>query len=291
MLSIIIPTLNEEDYLPLLLKSIKKQSFQDYEIIVSDAGSEDKTQEIARKYGCKVVQGGLPAKGRNQGAKVAAEDLFLFLDAEVLLPEGFLSNALQEFRKRDLDITGCDLEPIKEEWMPKFLFAKFGYNLLYNWPARILESVFPYAASFILVKKEIHEKLRGFDESIKIAEDHNYVRRASQIGKFGILKSVKLSLFLRRFQKEGILRTSFKYISCNLFNISLGDVRTDILRYHFGQYKKTPGDKKLLQRTNFLFQSLWVIVSSLTVVIALFVWLVIFLVFTPQLIISKVKRN
>ena len=63
MLSIVIPALNEEKYLPLLLESIKRQSFFDYEIILADAGSKDKTIEIAKKYNCVIVGGGLPANG------------------------------------------------------------------------------------------------------------------------------------------------------------------------------------------------------------------------------------
>ena len=75
-LSIIIPTYNEEEYLHKLLDSIKSQSFSDYEIIVADANSKDNTREIAISYGCKVVNGGLPAIGRNNGAKVAEGRLF-----------------------------------------------------------------------------------------------------------------------------------------------------------------------------------------------------------------------
>ncbi len=78
MLSIIIPTLNEENYLPLLLESIKKQNFNDYEIIVADAGSTDKTLEIAKNYGCITMAGGLPAKGKNEGAGMAKGDLLFF---------------------------------------------------------------------------------------------------------------------------------------------------------------------------------------------------------------------
>lgn len=71
MLSIIVPALNEEKYLPILLSQIKKQNFNsDSEIIVADAGSKDKTVEIARNYGCKIIPGGLPARGRNEGAKI-----------------------------------------------------------------------------------------------------------------------------------------------------------------------------------------------------------------------------
>ena len=92
MLSIIIPTLNEEKYLPLLLKSIKEQNVKDYEIIISDAQSTDKTLDIAKKNNCKIVLGGLPGKARNEGAKVAKGNLLLFLDADVLLGPNFLKN-------------------------------------------------------------------------------------------------------------------------------------------------------------------------------------------------------
>lgn len=292
MLSIIIPTLNEEKYLPFLLNSIKEQNFKDYEIILSDAGSEDRTVEIAKSYGCRVVKGGLPAKGRNQGARAAAGDLLLFLDSDTWLPEDFLNRALQEFNERGLDVAGCGLEPIPEEWMPRFLFPKFGYNLFYNWPTRFLEGVFPYAASFFLVKREINERLGGFDETIKISEDHSYVRRASKIGKFGILKFSKLPLFLRRFQKEGIMKTGLKYIFCNLFNISLGDVRTDIFRYNFGQYKQIASTgKKNPKKPNFLLQFLWIIASYAIVVFGLITWLLIFIIFTPKLIAVRFKKN
>ena len=87
-LSIIIPTYNEENYLPLLLKSIQAQNFSDYEIIIADAGSQDRTREIARDADCRVVDGGLPAVGRNRGAESAQGEYLLFLDADVCLTDG-----------------------------------------------------------------------------------------------------------------------------------------------------------------------------------------------------------
>ena len=111
MISIITPTLNEEEFLPKLLKSIKKQKFKDYEIIVADAGSVDKTRKIAKKLGSGVVKGGLPAVGRNEGAKAAKGELLLFLDADVILPEKFLEKAIREFEKRNLDVASIQLDP------------------------------------------------------------------------------------------------------------------------------------------------------------------------------------
>ena len=66
---------DEEEYLPVLLDSIKEQSFKDYEIIVADANSTDRTREIAEEYGCTVVDGGMPAVGRNRGPEVAKGEI------------------------------------------------------------------------------------------------------------------------------------------------------------------------------------------------------------------------
>lgn len=289
MLSIIIPTLNEEKYLPRLLESIKKQSFRDYEIIVADAGSQDRTVEIAKSYGCKVVSGGLPAKGRNQGAAATSGDLFLFLDGEVLLPDNFLDLILAEFKARNLDLAGCCHEPIGTSWVPRFVPTNFLYNLLYNWPIKFLEDVFPFASSLILVKRGIHEKLGGFDEDVRIGEDHNYVRRGMKIGKFGILRSAKLPLFLRRDEKKGIIRTNLIYLFCLIYNVlSLGaDLRTDIIRYDFGGYDSIDPPPK----TNFIFQALWYLVLYFLVVVGLFIWFITFLIFTPKIVTRYLKSH
>ena len=51
MISIIIPTLNEERYLPNLLESIKYQEYEDSEIIIADKNSKDGTKDIAKRFG------------------------------------------------------------------------------------------------------------------------------------------------------------------------------------------------------------------------------------------------
>ena len=233
MLSIIVPTLNEEKELPLLLESIKKQNFSDLEIIVADADSKDRTVEIAKNFGCKITKGGLPAKGRNNGTKIAKGDLLLFLDADAVLPKNFFEKSLKEFEQRTLKIgTFCLLLGQKN----KFLF--FLSNLFYNWPIIILENFLPHAAMGILIKKEFFEKLNGFDESIKIAEDHDLARRAKKIGKYGILKSTKIFVSERRFKKDGWTRTAFKYFFCELHLIFLGPIRSNVVKYRFDHYKK-----------------------------------------------------
>jgi glycosyltransferase involved in cell wall biosynthesis len=283
MLSIIIPSLNEEKYLPLLLKSIKKQDFRDYEIIVADAGSKDKTLEIARKYGCKIVSGGLPAKGRNEGAKIAKGNIFLFLDAEAVLPEHFLKKTLLEFRKRKLGIASCGLEPITENKLYKLF-----YDLLYNWPVGCLENVFPYASNFIFSKREVHQRIGGFDEEIKLAEDHFYARQAAKTAKFGFLRSVKLIFSPRRFQHEGWLMISMKYYFCNFYNIFFGDVKSNIFKYELKNRKekkeKSKIKKVILTIVKLPFYPIWFIFACLG-------WLVVFLIFSPKLTAAYLKKK
>ncbi len=232
MLSIIIPTLNEEEYLPKLLRSIKKQRFRDCEIIAADAGSEDKTIEISKRFGCNAIKGGLPAVGRNEGAKEARGDLLLFLDADVVLPKKFLEKAINEFKKRKLDVASIQLDPQTSKKMIKFLFERF-----YNYPVKKLERFLPYGSMGYLIKKELHQKIKGFDEKIKLAEDHDYVRRAAKFGKFGVLKDVKISISLRRFYKDGWMKVLLKYMSAELHYHFLGPIKSDIFDYKFGHYK------------------------------------------------------
>jgi len=238
MLSIIIPTLNEENYLPLLLESIKKQGFLDYEIIVADAGSKDKTLEIAKKYDCKIVPGGLPAKGRNEGVKVAKGDLLLFLDADVVLPENFLEKSLKEFKEGNLKIAAFRLLPRRKDKTTYFLFDVF-----YNIPVFFMEKTLPHVAMGGLIEKKIFEKINGFDETIKIAEDHDLARRASKFGKYGVIRSTKLFVSERRFKKEGWVRTSFKYFICDLYMVFKGPIRSDIFGFKLDKYFKNRKNK------------------------------------------------
>ena len=229
MLSIVIPTLNEEKYLPLLLEAIKKQNFNDLEIIVADADSQDRTIEIARDFGCKIVPGGLPALGRNEGAKVAKGDTLLFMDADnVFLPENFLKQLIAEFEKRNLDIASFPIYPRGNG------FDKFAYGL-YNWWTKITQNFLPHATNSVLVKKEIYEKIEGFDEEIKIAEDHEFARRASKFGKFGFIKTEPVLTSTRRFEKDGRVKTYLKYLIAGLHLFICGKIKSDIYHYRFNK--------------------------------------------------------
>ena len=236
MLSIIIPTLNEENYLPLLLAEIKRQDFDDYEIIVADADSEDETLRVAKAFGCKITRGGLPAKGRNEGAKIALGNLLLFVDADaVFLPENFLKNLVERFEKRNLDVASFKIYP-KGNIIDRIFYA------FYNLWAWLSQRFLAHATNVILVKKEIHELIGGFDETIKFAEDHEYVRRAKNQAKFGFINLKPVLVSARRFEKDGRIITYLRYVLAAIWMVFLGPIKSNIFNYKFGYSLKSKTD-------------------------------------------------
>lgn len=242
MLSIIIPTLNEQDYLPLTLTEIKNQDFDDYEIIVADSNSQDDTVKVVRSFGCKLTQGGLPAKGRNQGAEIASGELFLFIDADaVTLPVGFFNKLIEKFKSRNLDVASFPIYP-----QGKIIDKIFYW--LYNLWAKLSQSFLPHATNVILVKKEIHQVIGGFDERVKFAEDHDYVRRAKRYGRFGFIDISPVLVSARRFEKDGRLVTYLRYVLAGLWVLLFGSIKSDIFQYRFDHSLKIKNKMRTMPR-------------------------------------------
>lgn len=232
-LSIIIPTFNEERFLPKLLNSIKNQTVHPKEIIIADAFSVDKTRKVAKAFGCKVVDGGLPGRARNNGATVATQPILLFLDADVILPSAYLEQTTAEMSQRGLDITSCFLSPRSPLKLDRVLH-QFGNNYM-----KLTQKFHPHMpGSCIFVKKAIHQKISGFDESLILAEDHDYVKRAKKAGKFAYLKSYKIPVSVRRFSEDGRIKVALKYIAIELHLIFLGKIKKNIFDYRFGKHYK-----------------------------------------------------
>ena len=85
------------------------------------------------------------------------------------------------------------------------------------------------------------EKAGGFDEDVKLAEDHYLARRATRVFgvAFGIIKSTEIFVSDRRFKTDGWFSTGIKYFLCELHMIFLGPVRSNIFKYKFGHHKNS----------------------------------------------------
>lgn len=229
--SVVIPSLNEAERLPRLLEDLASQTVPPAEVIVADAGSSDGTRVLAERHGARIVEGGRPACGRNAGARVATGDVILFLDADVILAPNQLEEALAEFAERELVAATAHIEPIERE--PQNVFACDVANLYLD----AIQYVVPHAPGFfILVRRDIHEAIGGFDESLALAEDHDYVARAAEHGKFRVLRGGSVATSMRRIEKEGLVRLAFMYLYCEIHVVAGQPIREVPFDYEFGAF-------------------------------------------------------
>jgi len=235
MLSIIIPTLNEEKYLPRLLSSIKSQDFFDYEIIVSDAGSVDSTKVLAERSGARVILSDKikhPSFQRNQGVLHAHGDYILFLDADSELPERFLIKSIEEFKTRKLNVASFYFKFNPNRWHYNI------YSFISNTIFYLKQNTSSPAAigAGIMVEKKKHLEVKGFDLKVLLAEDYDYCARLAKVGKFGILKSTKLLYSSRRIEKEGFWVTGWKWLKMGFFTLTNRKIKKQIVNYDFGKF-------------------------------------------------------
>ncbi|MBD3310511.1 glycosyltransferase [Candidatus Woesearchaeota archaeon] len=235
MISIIIPTYNEEKRIGTLLESINNQTYKDYEIMVSDSESTDRTVEIAEKMGATVIKG--PKEGvsigRNLGAKHAKGDIFLFLDADTKIPPNFLEKHVTNFRKRGLGVSTTSVDHLDGNFLDRFGLE------MYNLFQHIYQFHDPHAGGWcIFVTKEVFNKVGGFDPSIKLAEDHAFARQSRRHGRFRVMTGPRVQMSTRRFQDEGRLKMALILLGGLLHRTFLGEVRHDKFRWEVGESKE-----------------------------------------------------
>lgn len=103
--SIIIPALQEEDYLPGLLTSIEHQSYYPIETIVVDSSVEESyraSERICQQYGACIIHRpdlDTPAKARNEGARNATGEILIFIDADCVIERDYVSKMVLELTK------------------------------------------------------------------------------------------------------------------------------------------------------------------------------------------------
>ncbi len=213
MISIIIPTLNEEKIIEKTLKDLQSRLTLSHELIVSDGKSSDRTVVIVKEFTNKVIEysgaeGQTIAQARNEGAKIATGDFLVFMDADCTIrnPDEFFSAALARFEKNEKLVgltASLRVLPEFETRADRFVFGLLNYNI------RIMNNVFHVgeaAGEFQMIRRKAFEAVHGFREDLIASEDMDLFFRLSKIGQ--TMSDASLTVFHtgRRAHTVGWLR-------------------------------------------------------------------------------------
>lgn len=250
-ISVVIPTLNEERYISRLLKSLTLQTNKNFEVIIVDAHSEDKTYELCKNYKKKLKMKIVRARKRavsyqkNLGVKHARGTHLVFIDADAKVERSCIARVYQ-FVERGIQLA--------LPWM-----VPQGSTTIYVVTTQLVNEFILFSQRFstsgisqsmLYIEKRVFRRIGGFRGEKKhlkglfFPEDHDLVIRAKKSGvKVYMAPFWRVFISLRRFEQEGRLKTLLRYIysTFSLFMMGRGKDQFED-QYSMGgqQYKPMP---------------------------------------------------
>ncbi len=212
--SFVIPAYNEEKLLDGCIKSVKSQSYRNYEIIVSYSPSKDKTLQVAKKNGVKIVTipKSFPGKAKNAGARAATGDYLVFVDADAVVPKNFLRSTVKHIERGSIAVA------YPSKWIDGDKVLSVFNDVVLNPLAKRGKLIFFCG----VIKTSVFKKIGGFDESMDVNEDWDISKRLRKAGKVAFAEDVIIKVSARRFHELGKLETLSVYSSWFIMGYLLG---------------------------------------------------------------------
>ncbi|MEK6968541.1 MAG: glycosyltransferase [Nanoarchaeota archaeon] len=234
--SVIVPAYNEEKYLAKTLKTLKEQTYRDYELIVVDNNSKDKTNQIAKKFADRVVVE--KKKGyhnaTNRGAKEARGEIICFCDADSLYPKDWLQKIMDDFRKNP--------DVVAVYGTCKF----YDHNFIVNFISEPLYTMFIKLGKLFFnfhttpgfncaMKRKVYFQVGGYDAKIYngINMDVELGKRLQKAGKLKQDTGITMFTSARRYKGDGLFKTTSYYL-----NAWMRFVRDKEQKMSYEQYNK-----------------------------------------------------
>ncbi len=236
--SVIIPVLNEEKFLPQLLSCLVKQTFRDFEVIVVDGGSTDKTVEHAKKFTPSLpnLQVHISHKAnagfqRNVGASQGRGKYLVFFDADVGFSRKYLEQIAHAIKKNNFIFVTTWVRVDSKDSKEK-LAAVLNNMVLES--AKIIKNPFCGGWNTIILRSAF-EQVGGFNEKILIGEDHDFTRRCLKAGIIlTILKHPRIIFSFRRLRKYGYWTMIQKYAHISVYGLLKKPITKAIFDYPMG---------------------------------------------------------
>ena len=212
MISIIIPTYNEEASITTCLESLSHQTLDrdEYELIVVDGNSKDRTCELARAYADEVmIQTSKKVGGaRNDGVLRAEGDIIATTDADCIIPSDWLEIIKNDFESHNIVQLYGTVYPIEEGIKHKIsimganTFSRIGYY------TRTLYYTLGCNTAF---DKKAFIKA-GMYRCIDAGDDLEIARRMQKIGRVMLDDRMKVGFSMRRFQQFGTIKSVYEWL-------------------------------------------------------------------------------
>ena len=212
MISVVIPTFNEEENIAQCLVSLRHQTVprSEYEIIVVDGGSKDRTREIAGKYADKVfVQTSRKVGGaRNDGIMAATGDIVATTDADCIIPPTWIETIKKEFDEKDVVLLYGPVYPIEESLKNScsLLFANTFSRLGYY------TKIFYYTLGCNTAFFRDAVIRAGMYRCIDAGDDLEIALRMKDQGKVKFCAAMKVGFSMRRYQQYGSLKSLYEWV-------------------------------------------------------------------------------
>lgn len=215
MISIVIPAYNEEKSIAKCLEAFVFQTTtEEFEVIVVDNNSTDKTSEVARAYKNKLNLRLILEKKKGRGAarakgfKESLGTLIFSTDADTIVPLNWIE-VFSSMLRRDVDAVTGTCKIVDCGWLTNRIF-----NLLQPLFMRIYKLLFGHywlSGFSFAIYKEVYTRSGGFSENLNVQENIDLSFKVSKIGKIAFVPNLPVTFSGRRF-KNGLLRGLIPYV-------------------------------------------------------------------------------
>lgn len=235
--SIIIPTLNEEHFLPLILSDLDRQKDKNFEVIIIDGASVDKTRDIANEFSKKLeltfyqVGKRNVSLQRNVGAQKSKGTFMVFLDADASISPYF-TKKLHSYillTKGLVFLPAMAPDEVNSQTKVVFNFTNFIIEM-----SQSIGRPFSSGGSMVFERNFFHF-IGGFPENVYMSEDHQIIQKAYRYGvKARFMRGIKIKMSMRRMKKEGELKLFYKYVLTAAQYLIKGKIDKNIIEYQMG---------------------------------------------------------